>query len=571
MPSNCQVHAARMGKVRQGLQAARILPADIVAIDNAFDRLSAADAQVVALRTEFSVSTRAKAAESLFGSGNAEERRQMARASMFVDDLTTLSAGLSLPPKISDDDFERVWRGNGLALQATLGELVKRLIHPPAPSLPAVVGATVVKIPQLPVPKVPVSPAVLKLISAAERRDIERVVGLRVKQLERAAERRPEAPSGPVLAAWSNAKTELIKCFAVQVNKSMSQITSMQVAATGAYTEFEKFVRDAAAELQFKIDLVKSIFSALKEAPFPISMVGKVGEAICNVMHVDTEVAQTRKLAGGQYFNTDVPLLARATAKYEEFSGKATELTRFGVSTATLPSGTSVHDALDAAKVRSVELLNNVFCDVVKNAYGEDPREMQDKCFAFANEARAQIMPNAPHELVGPMIVNKINELFHVTKSSIDAARSLPLITSDQLQPFIELQLYAQYMAALAPGDDFDVTVPDALIKRLEGPPFSLVKRKTGSGQTAQIYASKKLPWDAHVRHVGALIVFFRWYAKEVNPFEIAVGRTSTQAVRQAMESTIGEIGRAIAANVVTRRLRHDTADWAQVRAAIRI
>jgi len=571
MPSNCQVHAGRMGKVRQGLQAARITPADIVAIDNVFDRLSAADAMTVALRTEFSVSTRAKAAESLFGSGNSEARRQIARASMFVDDLTVLADGGALPPKISDADFEKMWRGDALALQAMLGELIKRLLHPPTASLPAVVGAAIVKIPPIPAPKVPVPPAVLKLLGAAERRDIERVVGLRVQQLERAAHKRPETPSAPVLAAWSNAKTELIKCFAVQVNKSMSQITSMQTAATGAYTEFEKFVRDAAAELQFKIDLAKSVFSALKEAPFPISMVGKVGEAICGALHVDSEVAQTRKLAGGQYFNSDVPLLDRATKKYEEFSGKASELTRFGVSTETLPSGTSVHDALDKAKGRSVELLNNVFCQVVKDAYGEDPREMQDKCFAFANEVRAQIMPHAPHELVGPMIVNKINELFHVTKGSIDSAPPLPLVTSEQLQPFIELQLFAQYLAALAPGDDFDVTVPDALIKRLEGPPFSLVTRKTGSGQTASIYASKKLPWDAHVRHVGALIVFFRWYEKEVNPFEIAVGRTSIQSVRQAMESTIGEIGRAIAANAVTRRLRHDTADWAQVRAAIRI
>jgi hypothetical protein len=562
-----------MTKVKQGFTAARIPVPAVVKIFNMFDRLSEQDARTVALRTEFSVSTSAKFG-ALFESGNAENKRQMARAAMFLEDLSALASNRPLAEKISDADFEKMWRGEELGLQSMLNALVQHLCAPPppTPAPPTVEAVTVPLTPIPPKPKVHVPFATLKLLKTDER---DKLIAVLTRAEEHQKAVRGGTATGPtsaVMVAWSNAKTELISAFAQKVNTSLAQMTSMQTASNGAYTEFKKFVAEAAAEVEFYIDIAKKVFGALKDAPFPFSVVGTIGETICGALHVDSAVPQTRTVGDRQYFNSDIPLLASAKIKFETASASVSELTRLGVDGSKLPSRTKMADALDQAKNRSIVMLNKVFKDTVATTYGEGPDDVRAKYLAFANKVRADVNPNMPWVSVEPLILIKIQSVYELTRKTIFGDCGNIVVDSVLLQPFIELDLYASYMAQICPGDDFDVTVPDSLIRRLEAPPFQLVVRKTGSGQTAQIYASKKLPWGAHPRHIGAVVLFFRWYSKKVNPFHIVAGRTTPEVVWKTIEAAIVEIGNAIAANTVTRRLRTtDTADWGAVRTALRL
>jgi hypothetical protein len=92
--------------------------------------------------------------------------------------------------------------------------------------------------------------------------------------------------------------------------------------------------------------------------------------------------------------------------------------------------------------------------------------------------------------------------------------------------------------------------------------------RKTGKGQTDQIYAShSKIPWDDHPKHRGAVILFMRWYKENVNPFKIAVGTVNKANADRAMREAITAIGGLLKLHTVTVRLGHNTANWERVSA----
>ncbi len=551
-----------MRKVRQGFDAAHLTSLQSEKLVGVFDALDPEKAREVSDRTRFSVSTGSKLSESIFGGGNGESRREMSRAILFLADLKALYEGLPLPARTTDAAFETMWRGKEGDLRATLSALATQLIEVDT-SFREIFGAKVVKS-YTPPPRRKV------VLPEDARRLLEG--NITAKGLRRTEVAGGLTSVAAAKTAWSDAKTRLIADFTVQLGVSLSNIESIQIAATGAYTEFESFFRAAGKETEAKLGLAKSFFSAVADyAPFPVSVLGKIGGAAVGVLHVDTSISQTRRLGSEVYFNSDIPALARASAKLAAVKNWGTDLTRLGVSGNSISSATSIRDTIDAAKQGTLNALIGVFTEAIMETYGDSPSDMADKSTTFF-QGVANSLPGARTELVTTAVVNRITQLSNLTRESIRGMGALPLVGSETLQPFIELQLFAEYLAQLAPGDDFDVSISDELIRRLEGEPFRLVIRKTGSGQTADIYRGKQLPWTSgHPKHVGGLILFFRWYAREVNAFHIAAGATTPERVRTAMGDTIVEIGQAISGHTVTRMLRNDTADWGAVRSQLRL
>ncbi len=593
MPSNSATHAARMLKVKQGFTAAKLTSGQVDQLMRVFDVLTEADATKVAQRTEFSVSTTSKMSASVFGSGRAEERRQMARAILFVDDLAKLYDDVTLPTKPTDGQFETLWRGDFAALATRLTANAKSLCDTDF-KVREILAAPVVSSAR-PVPR--------RVVITDDMRT------LFDKTLTNQALRSAEIGRGVVAlqihkTAWSDAKSGLVACFAATITSSMSNMMAVQTAASGAYVEFEGFFRDVGKENEAKIGMAKSLFGALASyAPFPLSVVGKIGGAACGLLHASTSITQERALGPHKYFDSNIPTLEKFNTKLGAVKNWTTELTRLGVDGGVMPSGTSIHNAIDMARGRTVTLLNKVFLESVSETYGLSPDDTANKGTEFYLKVEATLVPGgsrptfahavrvpgpgparfvlpthdkqaelkaqsqARPEAVAQMAINKTTAIFNATKEAIQSSGTLTVVNSATIQPFIELQLMAEYLAVLIPNEDFTKAIPEALIKRLENAPFELVQRKTGDGQTDKIYELKKLPWVAgHPRHVGALVYFFRWYKRSVNPFDLATGRVTATGVREAMATAIGEIGTAVQAHKVTRRGRSaDTADWTRV------
>jgi len=578
---NSEVHAARIKKVRDGFEAGRVPTLQRTRLIEMFDALDPNLARTVAERTEFSVSTASK----LFAS-NGEARRQMARAALFVQDLQALFSSDVLPTRASDATFASMWQGAEDKLRTQLQGLAKALTDFDT-NFRAVLDAKIPERPKPVVGKLRISNELSQLLSNVEnsKRGVmptrpQRVVGkltitsqmegLLTSRVNRMEEVRGGlTPIAAAKTAWSDAKTRLVSDFSLQLGKSLSNIESIQIAATGAYNEFEEFFKASGKETEAKLSLAKSFFKAVADyAPFPISVVGKIGGAAVGLLHVDTQIQQTRSIGQSEYFNSDIPTLVAATAKLDAVKNWGTDLTRLGVNGSAISSSTTIKDTIDSAKVATLTALIGVFTEAINETYGDNPSQMADKSTQFFSAVNTS-NPNARPELLSQLTVHKITLLSDATRQAIVGMQSLPLIESKALQRYIELQLFAEYMAQLAPGSDFDVTIPDALINRLATSPFNLVTKKSGSGQSAQIYQSGKIPWQGHIRHKGAIILFFRWYAKNVNAFDIAVGRISISDVDAAITTTVKQIGTAIAAHTITRTLRSDDADWAKVTQAV--
>ncbi len=560
MPKNTDLHAIRINKVKAGFTAGRITSEQSARILGVFDALSATVATEVANRTEFSVSTTSKMRESF---SNGEARRQMARALLFILDLTALYDDKPLPTATTDSDFEEIWRGAEAGLKAKLIKAAKDLCDADI-NYNAILQAKVPARAPVVVGKLKVDPNLLKLLEATEK----------TKALRRTEVRGGLTPIHAAKTAWSDAKTRLIADFTLQLGTSLSNFQSIQIAASSAYAEYEEFFRAAGKETEAKIGLAKMFFKALADyTPFPVSIVGKIGAAACGTLAVDTSIAQTRALGGPQYFNSDIPTLAKASAKIGAIKNWATDLTTLGVRSTGLSSGASIKDRLDAAKNTTIDVLTKIFTDAIQETYGDRPDDMANKSTAFFQTVADQLT-SARDELVAQMVVNKISQLSDLTRQSLQNLGKLELVSSASLQPFIELQLMAEYMAALATNLELDsVSIPEALIARLENAPFNLVVRKTSSSKSADIYKLGKIPWESgHPRHVGALVLFFRWYAENVNAFDIAVGRVSVKGVNDAMQAMIKNIGQTLEAHKVKRTMRAaDTADWQAASLALRL
>ena len=575
MPSNVIVHAERITKVNVGFTAASVPSDHAKRMLDIFEALSPQAAAELAGRTKFSVSTFSK-----IGYSNGENRREMARALLFVQDLQALFEEKALAAKLTDDGFKLRWQADEAALKTSLLKAAKQLYDADLllraklqaemklrEEIQAVLKLEVPKRPPVVVAKIVVPKELTALLTVTMKQHQNRIV---------------ESKGGltPIAAAkdaWSNAKVRQLEGFTTKLTKCLANMQSVQIAATGAYKEFEQFFKEQGKETEAKISMAKKLFKAIADyAPFPVSIVGKIGEAACGVLTVDTSISQTRRLGGPQYFNSDIPTLANASAKISKVTNWATELTRLGVSSSTLPSSTSIADRLDSAKNNTIDVLIKVFKQSVDEVYGDSPTAMANKSTEFYRAVQdsmtdARTGVTAGPQLMTHMVVNKITALSDATLKTLNSLGEMNLVESSVLQPFIELQLVAEYLALAAPADGSfdDFSIPDSLIKRLESAPHELILRKTGSGQSDDIYARHKIPWAGNIRHIGAIVIFFRWYAVSVNAFDIATGKTDAATVRTAMNAMIVKIGAALNTHKITRTARSDTADWAATQRSV--
>ena len=125
MATNSSVHAARITKVRTGFAAAAIPKESVQRVIEMFDALPPQQAAMVAKRTEFTVYTFHKIAYT-----NGENRRQMARALLFTEDLEYLDKNQRFPTKADEGYFRSLWQKNNEAtLKALLHQHITALLN----------------------------------------------------------------------------------------------------------------------------------------------------------------------------------------------------------------------------------------------------------------------------------------------------------------------------------------------------------------------------------------------------------------------------------------------------------
>jgi hypothetical protein len=544
MPKNSETYAKDMTALATAVQSTSVKLADFAKVRAAFDALTPDAARQVVTRNR-----------TISGHGKVSQLT-LVRAFIFLRDVTNL---YNVQP------LEKVLQGEVDGYMASDPQLPKGLISAYTTELikaqttfQAHLDATPPERPKIVTGGYKISTETKSLVSGVltQRINHDTLVKSHYTSAHAAS------------TAWTNAKVALLSEYTRTLGVSLSNFVSLLTAADTAYDVFKEFFKAVGNENQAKIDMAGCLFKALEDyAPWPVSLIGKVGGAVVGQFHAPKDLLVGRKLEGPQYFNSDAPLLAKANAKLEAIKNWKTDLTRIGVAPSALPTSSSLKIMFDSAKGSAIRALDKIYTDALADEYGDTPLEVEAKWKAFYLKV-SQSMPGAMDMQLSSLVVLKINKVCTEYKTALQKTMgTLAILDAETLQPFIEQYLFACYLEAYVPNDEFAISISDELIKRLEGGKIDLITRKTGSSQTAQIYASNKLPWaSGHPKHVGALVLYFRWYKDNINPFKIATGQVSVEEANKACRKTIATLGAAIKDNLETRRLRHDNANWAEVK-----
>jgi hypothetical protein len=608
MPSNQQTHSVRIQKIKVGFVAGKLDHDQINHLLAMFDLLSDTVAREIAERTRFSVSTFSK-----IGQSNDENRREMARALLFVADLRALWVGARgekrLAIKKTDEEFKTLWQGDEQQLGRNLQAAAKALVDDDVAYRKKLEDekleiarrkAEELENERRRLEQLEIARRTAEQLEQAQRRAEQLEIEKESKILEWLKAKNPVKEPGKLELAgrfesiefiqkrkyvnvkypnavtqvhtlWVSAKVMHLEKYTVSLGNKLSNMLSIQTAATAAYREFEELFSAQAKDTSFKVSLAKKLFNAIKEyAPWPLSLVGKAGEAICGVLHVDEDIRQIDVLGPPIYFGNKVPVLAKASEKIATIKNFAEDLTRVGVSNAKLDSAASIHDQIDTAKTKALEVLTAVFKQGVKDVFGDTVKEVEDKSLRYLLDV-IYANPDVSDQGIVALATTKISILAEKTVQSLDDLGAVTFLDAHTLQPFIELQLFAQLMASIAPPstDIGAVAVPANLIARLNDKKHNLIRLKSEKGTSLLIYAQGYIPWADHPRHRAAVVLFFRWYAAKVNPFQIAFNKKTPRQALDAMRSVIGRIGVGLKDFEETHWFTHSTANYAKVESEV--
>lgn len=387
---------------------------------------------------------------------------------------------------------------------------------------------------------------------------------------------------------WGYAIAGIQQHYIRELGIRVGVLATVQEATKNAYTEFSLVFKSIGTEIQGKLSLAKSLFKMLESAPFPLSVAGKVGSAAVGQLRVDTELTVTRKFqgptpAGTTNAKTNASTLGNLKSKLKAIKDWKEELTHLGVQAKKLTNEMSLDSMIDEVRRTSLELLQKVFDSALNETFGDTSQNKMIKAIRvhdeILNQWHAQNYKDSNPGLQRHLITRGINRLEAEAKREIDdLLGATMMVRLEVMERYIELQLIAEYICVMFPkksDETFEGGVPEAIIKRLAGEPFKLIERKKKGVKSEKIFERSHLPWVeansklpvtlTHSNHVGALVYFCRWYRRNINPFDLAIGQTPEEFDR-VIRLYIKLLGAEIKANQLPRSLLgYAKADWSTI------
>lgn len=621
MTTNSIRHADRVAKVKEGLRKAQVAADKVQAIVTMFDECPETEARVVAERVKFQVSLADKSGELFSRNPDAEGRRQMGRAYFFLTDLIYRRTGQSITTAKArtDADFYRRWTMQFDDLKDQVNVAVNELTKATEPVLPppppidagpdrdalymaraAQINATIRNAAPGRLDMTAQNPALAALYGARAadyqaRLARDAMYEARAGQLN--ATIRNPAPgrldmatqnqalaawhhqavlsqqqdvSTQMLTAWNSASISITNHFFIKLNILDTLIVVAGNAVDAAYTNYAETFKAEAKRIQKNVNTAKSLFKALESAPFPFSLVGTIGRAMCEQLHADSEIPE---IVGSkpQVFQTGGdPLLARLQTQLSDVSDWYQEITRLGARAGDLTNSASLHAIVSASINTTKSYVHTAFKRLVDSAWGDGATASRNQAFEFLRSVDLRNYTNKAQQIM--RVVSLVNQRQEDTKRAIDGAFGATQFRSqEEMMPFVELFLYGQWFESLfhqqvpathgasaqsvltsvantIAGKVHELPgVPPDLVNQLANDRLDIVKLKSGKGQSETIFSQSHIPWEAgHPNHKTALIYFFAWYRVTINPFDILTGRMDPEAARESMRQYIQRLGTAI-------------------------
>ena len=359
--------------------------------------------------------------------------------------------------------------------------------------------------------------------------------------------------------------------------------TATATAVETAYKSFDKDVRAGQQEMQSKLDLAKTFFTALAKAPPPLSFVGSIGGAVVGQLHVDKEIDQRgqHEVLRGDAAN---PIVSSLKDKFTALSRTLQDKTRVGVVLGGIERAGDLQKALHIVAAKYYSLIRNTVKEVCEDTFGGSSQDRERKFQLFLENVRTRKLGTLGGELttqrLQDLAMREADTLHKETAAAISStlgAAKVPLPEPDDLVGAIELMLYGSYVLNAFRKEDktassgytynFSASLPDAIVKRLASASTEWAVLATDITKQ-QADRKTRLKWEDRENHKRALCYFFEWYRSEMNPFFMMAGvmikgqPVTGEYIKVQVMEYITRLNKAIMANAKKEHIYSIRTTW---------
>ena len=546
MPGETDTNEDRIKKVKAGFRSAGIPEVQVDTVLEIFYRLDQGVARQVAQGTKFQVNTLDKVRNAYSG----DTRRQLARAIIFVAELDNLLKGADPAEMLTSQNPERVnyfanlWHMEPDVLKSMLRELINNFLASYRVKL-EVVGVTLQRVPPRPRRELVRSQDDIHMLNEMikEKSYSDTFLGADLPVVN------------SIIQMLLKSNLEVIAEVVSAGDIFNLRILMIKQAASNADINYEQVIKDAAEEMKGQKRLVEKALKVVEQVPWPMSLIAKGASAIVGLAHVDSDRQRGSEVThgSGAYPDSKIPPLVKAFSLAEDAKAKFAELTRLGPAAANLVTSDKLQRVYVEVATETRELVTTIYTSLSHKLFGESPAAQKKIAVNLLRKYKTNFGRNDPAVLA---IRNYIAKTTRGLKEELSTIMSLGPVNINQidLQKFIELKMYANYLHALTKeGKKRNVKIPTSLIKMLTADHIGLVQYKSGgvfssNEKSEAIYQKGKLPWisSGHPNHVTGLIDFFRWYDRVVDPMELVTGRVTVIYLESAIKLAIQSIGTQI-------------------------
>ena len=401
------------------------------------------------------------------------------------------------------------------------------------------------------------SPQLQAIEAAARRQHRDVVVDLKLKFLEKDLSwQRSEAAVANAKNAWFRAKQDIInKLVESQINQ-VFQFTLVINAVDDAFKAFEHITRANNEGIKKRLNLIGKLVTALIPDKAPFKYFAQAITTGIGLLEVGAYDSSAKYVA----------MTGSNASRFSKALGEGLKAYNQSVSLVDLQRLRTPGDFKDQVSVLSralLEAMRGVTARVLNETFGTETDGVFDAYYA----AYAQQRPHADDTARAQLFIQQqLSVLKADAEAVIDSHLTYKWMGGEagQLGNRIKMGMVCAYLIEVFDGSSAGLSLPidDQIVNYLgSNQEWGILIQNSTYREAAQ---KLRIYWDGGKDHKQALLLFCRWYVRNVNPFHILVNSgTGEKHIQQACERHILLINKAIDAGTGIFGL-----DWTRVASA---
>lgn len=347
--------------------------------------------------------------------------------------------------------------------------------------------------------------------------------------------------SGDMTASWQSARVEIREVIEKQEKWLVYNYIDMETAIGDAYKNYELSVAESQAEIRDKlgkgVNILSYLFAALIHAPFPVSLVGSIGQWAVKEFKPDAKIDP--RVSMPVMIGTSSGFIEKLIVKLKE---KHENITRVGPNLADLKNVSSwrqcwqsvttaqrdliqdvVHATFDeyfGDTASTIEKFRSLRLNAVKEKYKEIKGDFKEHGYTGSAEAVAEKLQ------IERLVIAKITAF---KKEQIDAMNLIfnpkpRTISTGEYRKLVEMTLYCQYVTLLYDSDNACkvYALVDSIVDFFaDASTWGILIKNAHHTESERL---GRLNWKQNANNRKALLLFCQWYIKNINPFVVVIG-----------------------------------------------